>query len=127
VPAFLSAALEGRPLRIFGDGEQSRDFTSVGTVVDVLRMAVKGRVVSEGPVNLAFGSRVSLLELAVLIEQLLGRKLGRDHVQPRPGDVRHSQADSGRLRSLFPEARAVELAEALAPTLEWLQQAGVRS
>ncbi len=62
VPAFVSAALEDRPLPVHGDGKQSRDFTFVGTVVEVLADAVVRRVTCAEPVNLAFGSRTDLLE-----------------------------------------------------------------
>ena len=63
VPAFVSAALDERPLRVFGDGRQTRDFTFVGTVCAVIVDAVLRRVATTDPVNLAFGSRTSLLEL----------------------------------------------------------------
>ena len=63
VPAFVAAALRGEPLPVHGDGSQTRDFTFVGTVAAVLADAVRRRVTSDRPVNLAFGTRVSLLEL----------------------------------------------------------------
>lgn len=121
VPSFLWAALSGQPLRVFGDGHQSRDFTFVGSVVEVLRTAVTRRVIHDGPVNLAFGSRVPLLEVIQLIRDLLGTDLVVEHLDPRPADVRHSQADNSLLLSLFPEARPVRLADALAVTAEWLR------
>src|SRR5690606_17159924 len=55
VPAFVSAALEGRPLRVYGDGKQTRDFTFVDTVVNTITDAIARRVTSPDPVNLAFG------------------------------------------------------------------------
>src|SRR3954449_12227664 len=60
VPAFVEAALAGRPLPVQGDGRQTRDFTFVATVAEVIASAVDRRVTSDRPVNLAFGSRVSL-------------------------------------------------------------------
>ena len=127
IPAFLSAALDGRPLRIFGDGRQTRDFTFVGSVSRVLTAAVTDRVTHDGPVNLAFGSRVSLLELARLIKDALGREAAVEHFDPRPGDVPHSQADPALFGRLFPNAEAVPLGEGLATTLEWLRSARVVS
>ena len=62
VPAFVSSALAGKSLTVHGDGTQTRDFTYVGTVTSVLIDAIRRRVVDFEPVNLAFGSRVSLLE-----------------------------------------------------------------
>lgn len=122
VPAFVDAALDGRPLPVFGDGKQTRDFTFVGSVVAVLTDAVRRRVGNAGPVNLAFGTRVSLLELVEALEQELGASLEVEFRDPRPGDVRDSQADNGALRSLFPEVRPVTLADGLRATVEWFRR-----
>lgn len=121
VPAFVSAALEGRPLTIHGDGTQSRDFTFVDTVTAVLTDALLRRVAHNGPVNLAFGTRTDLLTVVRLLEDLLGRDLAVEYTDPRPGDVKHSQADSSLLRRLFPEVEPVELREGLRRTIEWFQ------
>lgn len=122
VPAFVDAALAGRPLPIHGDGGQSRDFTFVGTVVEVIVDAVRRRVVHDGPVNLAFGGRTSLLELVDLLEGVIGRPLAREHLPVRPGDVPHSQADQRILRALFPDVHPVPLDEALAATVAWYRR-----
>lgn len=119
VPAFLDAALAGRPLPVHGDGGQSRDFTYVGTVARVITEAVVRRVVHADPVNLAFGTRTSLLELVGELESVLGRPLEVAHSEPRAGDVRDSQADNSRLRELFPDVRPVPLREGLERTAEW--------
>jgi UDP-glucose 4-epimerase len=121
VPAFVSAAVEGRPLPVHGDGKQTRDFTFVDTVAGVLIDAVIRRVTSPGPVNLAFGSRVSLLEVIDELEDICGRDLPRDHQPPRPGDVRDTQADTNRLRELFPDSEAVGLRAGLEATVAWFQ------
>ena len=121
VPAFVDAALSGRPLQVHGDGEQSRDFTFVDSVTAVLAEAVLGRVASDRPVNLAFGTRVTLLELIAELEAVLGHPVERQHVAPRAGDVRASQADQTRLRALFPDASPVPLADGLRATVEWFR------
>ncbi|WP_055585096.1 NAD-dependent epimerase/dehydratase family protein [Streptacidiphilus griseoplanus] len=121
VPAFVDAALAGRPLLVHGDGGQTRDFTYVGTVTRVLADAVLRRVVHPDPVNLAFGSRTSLTELVAELESVLGRPVEVEHSEPRPGDVRDSQADNSRLRSLFPEVQPVPLREGLERTVEWFR------
>lgn len=121
VPAFIDAAMEGRPLPINGDGEQSRDFTFVDSVTGVLAESVHRGASHDRPVNLAFGSRVTLLELAAELEAVLGRSLEREHRQPRVGDVRHSQADQARFRSLFPEAEPVPFRDALRQTVDWFE------
>ncbi|MFB7377104.1 NAD-dependent epimerase/dehydratase family protein [Kitasatospora purpeofusca] len=121
VPAFLDAALAGRPLTVHGDGGQSRDFTFVGTVTQVITDAVLRRVVSADPVNLAFGTRTSLLELVGELESVLGHPVEVAHTEPRPGDVRDSQADNARLRELFPDVRPVPLHEGLERTAAWFR------
>ncbi|WP_406087544.1 NAD-dependent epimerase/dehydratase family protein [Kitasatospora purpeofusca] len=121
VPAFLDAALAGRPVTVHGDGGQSRDFTFVGTVTQVITDAVLRRVVSPDPVNLAFGTRTSLLELVGELESVLGHPVEVAHTEPRPGDVRDSQADNARLRELFPDVRPVPLREGLERTAAWFR------
>ncbi len=119
VPTFVAAALRSEPLPVHGDGGQTRDFTYVGTVAAVLADAVHRRVTEPGPVNLAFGTRVSLLELISLLEHELGRELAREHADPRPGDVRDSQADQSTVRRLFPDVEPVPLEAGLRATIEW--------
>ncbi|MEV6813683.1 NAD-dependent epimerase/dehydratase family protein [Micromonospora sp. NPDC051296] len=120
VPKFVTAALRGRPLQVHGDGHQTRDFTYVRSVTEVIVDAVRRRVSAADVVNLAFGVRVSLRELIAELEEVLGRRLEVSHGPPRAGDVRDSQADSGRLRELFPSARQYPLRTGLAETVAWL-------
>ncbi len=124
VPAFVSAALSGRPLRVFGDGFQTRDFTYVDTVVNTIVDAIARRVTSDEPVNLAFGTRTTLLELIAELENVLDRPLDVQHEPPRPGDVRDSQADNARLRALFPDITPVSLGEGLRRTADWMARLG---
>lgn len=121
VPAFIDAALAGRPVPIHGDGCQTRDFTFIDSVTDVITDAVRRRVTSADPVNLAFGGRFTLLDVIAVLEQLLGQTLDREHQAPRAGDVRDSQADQTRLRSLFPDIEPVPLDEGLRRTIDWFR------
>lgn len=121
IPAFAAAALTDEPLVVHGDGLQSRDFTYVGTVTDVILDAVRRRVSHSQPVNLAFGSRVTLLEVIEMIESQLGVSVPVEHVESRAGDVKHSQASNDILRSLFPEVVPVPLDEGLAATIAWMR------
>jgi UDP-glucose 4-epimerase len=123
IPAFVSCALSGRPLPVHGDGTQTRDFTFVDTVVSVITSALRRTVVDPGPVNLAYGSRVSLLELITALEEVVGHDLPREHQDPRAGDVRDSQADQTRLTALFPEVRPTPLHEGLKATVAWFREA----
>lgn len=121
VPTFISAALRNLSLPIDGDGTQTRDFTYVGTVVETIAQALRERVTYHDPLNLAFGSRTSLLQLIGLIEEILGRPLPREHRAERAGDVRDSQADATLLRTLFPAIRSIPLKDALRETVQWFQ------
>jgi UDP-glucose 4-epimerase len=127
IPAFVDSALRGRPLPVHGDGGQTRDFTFVDSVTAVLTDSVRRTVIDTEPVNLAFGSRVSLLDLIVLLEKVLGKGLDRDHVDQRPGDVRDSQADQTKLKGLFPAIQPVELEDGLRSTVEWFQAEMLRN
>jgi UDP-glucose 4-epimerase len=122
VPSFIWAALRGEPLTVFGDGKQSRDFTFVGSVVDVLADCVARTVSCAHPINLAFGTRTSLDELIALLSALLGRELDVVRGPARNGDVRHSQASGSALRKLFPSVQPVPLEAALTRTIEWMER-----
>lgn len=121
VPAFVDAALRGQPLIVHGDGTQSRDFTYVGTVTEVIADALARRVDHDGPVNLAFGTRTNLLDVIGKLEGILGHPLARTHTDPRGGDVPHSQADDTRLRSLFTDVQPVPFDDGLQATVEWMR------
>lgn len=121
VPAFVSAAIEGRPLTVHGDGTQSRDFTFVDTVTAILADAAIRHVSCADPVNLAFGTRTALLEVIELLEDLSGHPLERVHEARRAGDVAHSQAANDRLRELFPDVEPVGLRDGLAATMDWFR------
>jgi len=121
IPSFIDGALDGRPLVIHGDGSQSRDFTYVGSLVSVLADAALRGVTSSSPVNLAFGTRTTIIDLAKKIELLSGRSVDLQFTRIRPGDVRDSQADNTRLRSLMPEACDSDLDSGLQATIDWFR------
>jgi UDP-glucose 4-epimerase len=127
IPAFVDSALRGEPLLVHGDGGNTRDFTFVGSVTGVLADAVQRRVTSEEPVNLAFGTRMSILELVRRMSAVLGRPLETRHGPPRAGDVRDSQAADGRLRRLFPDAAPVPLDTGLERTVAWFRDQALPS
>ncbi len=122
IPAFVHAALRGEPVTVFGDGSQSRDFTFVDTVCEVLTDAVIRRVTSAEPVNLAFGSRIRLNDIIDRLSQVLGSSLNVRYAAPRVGDVLHTSADGTRVRALFPAVRPVALDVGLAATVEWMRR-----
>jgi UDP-glucose 4-epimerase len=123
IPAFISAAMNQEPLPVHGDGSQSRDFTYVDSVVDVIADALIRRVSHDEPVNLAFGTRVTLLELIADLEEIVARPLPVEFLPARVGDVPTSQADSSTLVSLFPDLEPKGLSESLRATVDWFESA----
>lgn len=119
IPKFLDAAMNGRPAQVHGDGKQSRDFTFIDTVSAVISSAVRNGIASPDPVNLAYGTNTTLLELLDEMETQLGHAIERDHTTPRPGDVRASQADNSLVRKLFPDVHPTDLRDGLTATIDW--------
>lgn len=119
IPIFIDAVLTGRPIAVFGSGQQTRDFTYVDDVVDVLVDAAEGRVVNDGPVNLGFGNAASVTDVIDTIGQIMGTTLSVEHRPPRTGDVLHSVSDPTLLHSLFPSVRATPLNSGLTHTIKW--------
>jgi UDP-glucose 4-epimerase len=121
LPAFVEAALDGRSVTVHGDGTQSRDFTFVDTVTEVIADAVVRRVGHADPVNLAFGSRIDLLGVLSELEEVLGHPVERQHISIRAGDVPHSQADGSTLKHLFPDVEPVDFSDGLRATVDWMR------
>lgn len=122
IPIFIDALLRGDSLPINGDGSHSRDFTYVGTVCRIILDAVERRVSHPEPVNLAFGTNTTLLELVDRLEVTSGLSAEVVHRDARPGDVKHSQAHNAVLRSLFPDVEPVSLDQGLIDTLAWFKE-----
>jgi nucleoside-diphosphate-sugar epimerase len=119
IPRFLDLALQDRPLEVHGDGEQSRDFTYIDNVVRGNLLAMDAPGVSGEAVNLACGTRHSLLAIADAIAAFLGRPLRREHVAARAGDVRHTLADIGKARRLLGFDPVVGFDEGMRRTCEY--------
>ena len=120
IPKWLWKTMNGEPIEVHGDGTQTRDFTYVDSVVDVLLSAIERQLSPDSPVNLAFGRRVSLNELLADMEAVLDVAPVVSYGAPRPGDVRDSQNDPRLLLELFPETQTPDLALALKDTANWL-------
>jgi UDP-glucose 4-epimerase len=121
IAAFAKSLLKGERPRIFGDGEQSRDFTYVDNAVHANLLAARADKPLRGEVlNVACGTRVTLNELAKVMRDALDRPdLVPVHENPRPGDVRHSLADLTRIRQTLGYSPIVDFASGLRATLEW--------
>ena len=98
IPRFIKRASESNSPIIFGDGEQTRDFTFVKDAVEATILAVESDAC--GLFNIARGESVTINELAKLVISIIGNNVEPIHQEPRPGDVRHSLADISRARTL---------------------------
>lgn len=123
IPAFFAAASAGQPLPVDGDGEQTRDFTYVANVVEANLLAAFGpdERVCGTVCNIGAGTRTSLLALANLIGEVLGRAVEVNHRATRPGDVRDSLADLTRARTVLGYEPLVGLRQGLESTAAWFQ------
>jgi nucleoside-diphosphate-sugar epimerase len=118
IPQFINAVLQGKGITIFGDGEQSRDFTYVDNVVEANLLAMKAPDVSGRTYNIACGDRISLNELVASIGRIFGRTIDPEYAPPRLGDVRHSMADISLARNELGYEVGVSFDEGLAQTIE---------
>jgi nucleoside-diphosphate-sugar epimerase len=121
ISVFSTALSEGRRPTIYGDGEQTRDFTYVANVVDgVLRACEAPKAVGEA-INVACGTRISLNELLSVMNRIVGTNLEAIYKDERPGDVKDSQADISKAKALLGYTPSVDLEEGLRLTLAWCQ------
>jgi len=122
IPKFIKAMLSGESPSIYGDGEQSRDFTFVKNVVEASILAC-GREKTAGEIfNIGGGKRTTINQLTKLISRLLDKNVKAIYTNPRPGDIRHSRADITKARRLLSYQPQVNLEEGLRRTLEWYKQ-----
>ena len=120
IPKFLSQALDGVPLVVYGDGAQSRDFTYVDNVVAATLSASERRL--DGPLicNVGCGSAHTVIALAEAVGRVAERAVQIEYVPARPGDVLHSFADITLAREALGYKPTVDLEEGLERTLDWM-------
>ncbi|MBI3855761.1 MAG: NAD-dependent epimerase/dehydratase family protein [Planctomycetes bacterium] len=118
IPIFIRRLREGKPMPVYGDGGQTRDFTFVADVVAGLLLASGVAGISGRVYNTAGGRPVSVLDLGRTLAALMGKPAEFEHRPPRPGDIRDSFADAGAARRDLGFAAEVPLEEGLRRTLE---------
>jgi nucleoside-diphosphate-sugar epimerase len=122
IPSFIVAFLDGERPVVFGDGEQSRDFTYVDDAVDANLLAAAADGVSGARFNIACGERISVNEIVAELQELTGREIAPLHADPRPGDLRHSQADISSARERLGFEPATDVRTGLRLTLAYHQE-----
>jgi nucleoside-diphosphate-sugar epimerase len=121
VPLFVTAIAGGQPVTIFGDGEQSRDFTYVANVVDATLRAGNAEGASGSIFNVAAGAPGSVNLLADTIGKILDKPVEKHYAEPRPGDVRDSWADIGGAERVLGYRAEVGFEEGLRRTIDFLR------
>jgi nucleoside-diphosphate-sugar epimerase len=123
ISRFISALLSGERPLIFGDGEQSRDFTYIANVVDANLRAAETVDGVGHVINVANGQRTTLNELLEAVKKLVGKAhVEPEYKEPRTGDVRHSLADITKARQMLGYEPRVGLEDGLRRTIDWWQQ-----
>jgi UDP-N-acetylglucosamine/UDP-N-acetyl-alpha-D-glucosaminouronate 4-epimerase len=123
ISVFATALLENRSPRIYGDGEQTRDFTYVANVVDGVLKACEAPKASGEIINVATGGRISLNQLFYAMREVVGGTLEPTYSEPRKGDVRDSQADIRKAKELLGYEPIVSFEEGISRTIEWYRSA----
>jgi nucleoside-diphosphate-sugar epimerase len=119
IPKFISAMLANKPVTVYGDGEQSRDFTYVENVVEANLLALRAQ---RGPgivCNIGCGERITLNMLVRSLEEIMKTKADVRYVAPKPGDVRHSLADITLARNSLNYEPRISVKEGLVRTVEY--------
>jgi nucleoside-diphosphate-sugar epimerase len=119
---FIPAVLEGRRPTIYGDGQQSRDFTYVKNVVEANLLACKAPGAAGQVFNVACGDRITVNSMLQQINQITGKDIAPMYGDSRPGDIKHSQADITRARNLLGYEPKISFEEGLRHTIEWYRE-----
>lgn len=122
ISKFVTSLLANEPPMIFGDGEQTRDFTYIDNVVSANLLAAETPNAHGTVVNVGVGDRISLNQLLAELQKILGTNLTPKYAEMRAGDVRDSQADISLTEKLLGYKPLVDLAEGLRRTVEWYKE-----
>ena len=123
---FIRAILEGKPIVVYGDGEQTRDFTFVADAVEATVLAMRCEATGVA-FNIGGGSRVTINRAIELLEEIVGRRAVVEHREPQHGDVRHTLADTSAAREVLGFAPKVSLEEGLRAQVAWQTSLGIKS
>lgn len=120
LPKWISKCIKGDEIEIFGDGLQTRDFTYVGTVVNIILSCISKKNLHPEPVNLAYGNNISLSQVLELM-RLDFPNLKVKYLPPRKGDVLHSKNDPKLIKLLYPDIPLDKFEVSLQKTIDWFK------
>ncbi len=119
IPKFIAAAIQDEVATVHGDGLQSRDFTYISNVVEANILACEAPEAAGKVLNVSCGERYTLIDLISALESLFSKPIRRQHVEARPGDVKHSQASIEQARMILGYEPIVDFHEGLKRTIDW--------
>lgn len=122
IPAFVTSILKDKPPTIYGDGEQSRDFTYVDNVVEANLLAARARKAAGEVINIACGQAITVNEIIDMINEILGKNIKPIYAAPRPGDVKHSLADISLAKKLIKFKPKVSFRQGLEKAIDWYRK-----
>jgi UDP-glucose 4-epimerase len=120
LPKWISKCLKGDEIEVFGDGLQTRDFTYVGTVVNIILSCISKKILHPEPVNLAYGNNISLNQVLEIMK-LNFPNLKVKYLPPRKGDVLHSKNDPKLVKALYPDITLDKFEVSLQKTINWFK------
>jgi len=124
LPKWISKCMTGDEIEIFGDGEQTRDFTYVGTVINIITACISNKVLHPEPVNLAYGNNISLNQVTQLLKNSFP-DLKVKYFSPRVGDVLHSKNDPKLVKFLYPNVNVEKFETSLQETINWFKKSKI--
>lgn len=122
IPAFVTAILEDKSPTVFGDGEQSRDFTYIDNVVEANLLAARAKKTRGEVINIACGEAITVNAIIGMINDLLGKNIEPVCAAPRPGDVKHSLADIAAAEKLLGFKPKVPFRQGLEVAINWYRE-----
>jgi len=122
IPKFITLMLKGKSPFIYGDGEQSRDFSFIDNVVEANLRACKAKKAPGEVLNIACGKRITIKGLVEMLNKILQTRIEPTYEGPRKGDVRHSLADISQARKTLHYSPEIGFEEGLERTVQWFQK-----
>ena len=121
IPNFITKMLRGESPTVYGDGEQSRDFTFVQNVVEANLLASAAETKGES-INIACGDRITVNALVNKINDILGTNTKPKYKDPRPGEIRHSFADISKAKTILKYEPKISFDERMEKTIRWYEE-----
>ena len=124
LPKWISKCMKGEEIEVFGDGEQTRDFTYVGTVINIINECISNKILHPEPVNLAYGNSISINKVIQLLKNSFPN-LKVKYLPQRNGDVLHSKNDPKLVQSLYPNVNVEKFETSLQETINWFRKSKI--